>query len=151
MRSFFSYDRFEGYSKTVMQEVKPKLHTIRQDKKNRWKAGTDIHFVINNRSKDRYQFAPIIKCVSTQRIAIINTGKHPHGDYHKCMEVLVEQDSENTRFGSCHFDKDGDIIYCSEWVEDLAINDGFESVKDFFSWFRTDFHGKIIHWTDLKY
>ncbi len=28
---------------------------------------------------------------------------------------------------------------------------GFDSVEDFFRWFDTDFKGKIIHWTDLRY
>ena len=46
--------------------VANKIHTIREDKTNRWKAGNLIHFVINNRTKKRYQFAPIIKCVSIQ-------------------------------------------------------------------------------------
>lgn len=43
----------------------PKLHTIRKDKANRWKPGMDIHMVINNRTPNRYQFVPVVKCVST--------------------------------------------------------------------------------------
>jgi hypothetical protein len=35
--------------------------------------------------------------------------------------------------------------------EQLAINDGFETVEHFFRWFNEDFSGKIIHWTDLRY
>ncbi len=38
-----------------------------------------------------------------------------------------------------------------EEVNQLAINDGFNSVDDFFQYFNTDFTGKLIHWTDLKY
>jgi hypothetical protein len=42
------------------------------------------------------------------------------------------------------------------WITDaelkiLSVNDGFDSVDDFFEWFNEDFAGKIIHWTDLKY
>lgn len=33
----------------------------------------------------------------------------------------------------------------------LAINDGFESIDDFFNYFNEDTTGKIIHWTDLEY
>lgn len=33
----------------------------------------------------------------------------------------------------------------------LALNDGFESVKQFFQWFNEPFVGKLIHWTDSKY
>ena len=36
-------------------------------------------------------------------------------------------------------------------IEKLALNDGFDSVKDFFNWFSEDFVGKIIHWTDARY
>lgn len=36
-------------------------------------------------------------------------------------------------------------------IEELAMNDGFESVDQFFAWFNKDWKGKIIHWTDLKY
>jgi len=36
-------------------------------------------------------------------------------------------------------------------IEQLAINDGFDSLKDFMHWFNVDFEGKIIHWTKLKY
>ena len=50
--------------------VKPKKHTIRKDEKDRWKVGNDIHFVINNRTKNRFQFAPITKVKSIQIIKI---------------------------------------------------------------------------------
>jgi len=33
----------------------------------------------------------------------------------------------------------------------VAINDGFDSLKDFFNYFSTNYNGKIIHWTDFKY
>src|SRR5690554_6547944 len=51
-------------------EIKPKKHTMREDKNDRWKAGNDIHMVINNRTNNRFQFAPTIKCVSTQEVRI---------------------------------------------------------------------------------
>ena len=36
-------------------------------------------------------------------------------------------------------------------MKDLARNDGFDSIQAFFEWFKEDFEGKIIHWTDLRY
>jgi hypothetical protein len=38
-------------------------------------------------------------------------------------------------------------------IEELAINDGFDSVADFWDYFSSygDFEGRIIHWTDLTY
>lgn len=55
----------------------------------------------------------------------------------------------------CFYDKTPDG-YKQRWngtdlIEKIAINDGFDSVDDFFSWFKDDFTGKIIHWTNLKY
>src|SRR5690606_19550835 len=46
----------------------PKIHTIRRDENGRWKPGMGIHFVINSRTKDRFQFAPVVKCKSFQTI-----------------------------------------------------------------------------------
>ena len=40
---------------------------------------------------------------------------------------------------------------CEPILRELAKNDGFESVEDFFAYFNKDFKGKIIHWTDLQY
>lgn len=124
---------FKDYFKKLSDEnqdliniVKPKIHTIREDAHDRWKAGNDIHFVINNRTPDRFQFAPVVKCISTQSIKIKHTAAKIH--------VIV----------------DNKILNQSE-TETLAINDGFESLDDFFKYFKKSFSGKIIHWTDKKY
>ena len=45
-----------------------KIHTIREDKPDRWKAGNKIHFIINNRTKNLFQFAPVIPVISVQTI-----------------------------------------------------------------------------------
>lgn len=112
---------------TKIGDFHQKKHTIRRDSKNLWKAGNNIHFVINNRTPQRFQFAPLVKCVSVQRISI-------HHHIKETPTVIVA--------GRILTEKD---------IEQLAINDGFDSVEDFFAWFREDFTGKIIHWTDLKY
>jgi len=100
----------------------PKVHTIRKDKKNRWKAGCNIHFVINNRTPNRFQFAPVLPVVATQHIVI--------------QEKKVWVDAR--------------FLGESE-IETLAKNDGFNSINDFFQWFNGDFEGKIIHWTNILY
>ena len=40
-----------------------------------------------------------------------------------------------------------------KWTEIqlLAWNDGFDTAEEFMNWFKMDFIGKIIHWTDCKY
>lgn len=110
-----------------------KYHTIRKDSNNRWKEGNNIHFVINNRTKDRFQFAPVIPCITTQRIDINYSALS--GLFPKFRPFV-------------HID---DRVLDDNEIEQLAINDGFDSVDDFFCYFNTDFSGKIIHWTDLKY
>lgn len=110
-----------------------KLHTIRKDEKDRWKAGNDIHFVINNRTPKRFQFAPVVKCKAIQYIEI------------SYDEVLCEKFSiEPVVF------IDGQALEYDQLVT-LAINDGFENEMEFCKYFDKDFTGKIIHWTDLKY
>lgn len=107
----------------------PKRHTIREDKKNIWYAGRNIHFVINNRTKYRFQFGPLVKCIAVQKIEIIHTTE-------KWRQPWVKVD---------------DKLLTGTEIDLLAKNDGFESTKLFFEYFNQTFAGKIIHWTNLKY
>lgn len=123
-------------------QTQPKLHTIRQDKRNLWVPGRKVHAVINNRTKKRFQFAPVFEVKSVQRIDVLNNTDG--GTINRLVEV------------------DGNQIYCegfgvhnlvstSKEMEQLAKNDGFDSIDHFFQWFKEDFSGKIIHWTDFRY
>ncbi|WP_271770434.1 hypothetical protein [Aquimarina algiphila] len=125
-----------------------KPHTIREDKTNRWYAGRDIHFKVWQRApyhSDTFQFAPIIKCVSVQKI-VIKYSPLLHRE-EKVQKVNVWIDGN---LSSC-FIRAGKIIDCSLTIERLARNDGFQSVEHFLMWFNQNFSGNIIHWTDLKY
>jgi hypothetical protein len=118
------------------ETIKPKFHTIRTG--NRWKAGMQIHPVINNRTKDRFQFAPTIECISVQKIEI--------------KEVLMTQTDKCVVVGNKIFVVEVDGVRLRiHTIKFLAINDGFPTVEAFFQYFNTDFKGQIIHWTDLKY
>lgn len=110
-----------------------KIHTMRVDEKQRWATGMNIHFVINNRTKNRYQFAPVVKCVSKQRVVI-------HYWYN----------SETENFDDPAVYIDGKEILGSQLLI-LALNDGFDSVEDFFKYFNNDWKGWLIHWTNKKY
>lgn len=121
----------------TQKDVNPKIHTIREDPENRWKAGNDIHFVVNNRTSRRFQFAPVIKCVSVQEIEI----KHETG------WLKLNINGKSFFSGYTH---DFHLTDYERMLE-LARNDGFDSIKDFFAYFNKDFKGKIIHWTDLIY
>lgn len=115
-----------------------KIHTIREDRKDRWDEGKKIHFVIGNRTKN-YKQIKLGECKSIQYVFMMfNRG---------LLEVSV-----------------GDDHYCDKYLTQneilqLAKNDGFMGVGDFMEWFvplikaseKGYFLGKIIHWTDFKY
>lgn len=120
----------------------PKIHTIREDKKDRWKEGKLIHFVINNRTKNRLQFAPAMPVLSIQ-----------------FLEIKYTRDTNKT-IAAVFIDhiKIGEAIWINCSLKNssftvglLAKNDGFDSINEFFEWFSEDFKGKIIHWTNYKY
>ena len=103
-----------------------KLHTIRLDEKDRWFKGRKIHFATGTRSSKYNCFKESV-CTGTQYIEINVYG------YHTIYINGVPLDSIE--------------------IQDLAINDGFDSVYDFWQWFDQyrDIQGKIIHWSNLRY
>lgn len=112
----------------------PKIHSIREDKAERWKKGVMIDFYINTRQKNMFCFAPRIPVVSKQRIFMTYLPQCGLG-----FRVSING-RELEEFE----------------VENLAINDGFDAVEDFENYFikqmiDDQFSGKIIHWTDFKY
>lgn len=127
-----------------LKDHSPKLHTIREDKTNRWKAGMMIDFFINARTKNMLRFAPRVKVVSVQKIEITYFDEqNPKftaqlskiaAEYYNEVEVVVDNEVLNAKA-----------------INELVKNDGFVTPEDFFAWFNKDFSGKIIHWTDLKY
>jgi uncharacterized protein YqfB (UPF0267 family) len=109
-----------------------KIHTIREDKGNRWKAGMLIQMATGVRTKD-YKCFNMSQCLCTQDIEISYFEEIDPGEG-ELYEVRI----------------DGKLLNIAEVIQ-LSRNDGFESVLDFLKWFSNDFTGKIIHWTDLKY
>jgi len=108
-------------------DVNPKIHTIREDKHNRWHAGVLIHFTVFPRSNKMFRFAPVIPCTSTQLIDIYETGDG--------TEIFVD--------GRCLDENEAEL---------LARNDGFADAEDMLNWFNGGIEDwKIIHWTDFKY
>ena len=120
-------------------EVKPKLHTIREDKNDRWKPGVMIDFFINARQPNMFRFAPRIHVFSVQKIKIV----HFLGEAH----IYID----DSFYGEIFFNGNKEIDGYAVNIEELAINDGFDDAEDFIAYFNKDFTGKIIHWTDLKY
>jgi len=121
------YEKF-GYPPEPIKPS-PKIHSIRVDEKNRWKVGMNIHFVVGNRTKHRFQFAPIIPVTRIQKIEI---------------EYLKEGEEPNIFI-------DGLLLYEQKELDRLALNDGFESYDEFLTFFKEDFTGNLIQWTNFKY
>lgn len=117
-----------GFAPKILSGVKK--HTIREDEPDRWKEGVIIQMAYGVRTKDYEQFnagrSDLEVCTGTQKIEI----KWKNHDY----TVKV----------------DGRVL-SREQVELLAINDGFDDLVEFLTWFSADFKGKIIHWTKLRY
>jgi hypothetical protein len=141
--NLIGYHRFRGEAAInnvidqwdIPNSIYPKLHTIRDDKNNRWKVGTIIDFFINCRQKNMFRFAPVLPVVSVQEIEIEWYNKeHKKPEWYKNVTISV----------------DGFYLNATKIIE-LAQNDGFDNVEDFFAYFDKDFKGKLIHWTDLKY
>jgi hypothetical protein len=103
-----------------------KIHSLRVDKKNRWKEGMKIDMATGVRTKkiQRYGVGYDMKCESTQRI-----------------NITVEDNNNVFVY------VDGRTIN----PEDVAINDGFDSLIEFAMFFYPEFNGKIIHWTNFRY
>lgn len=118
----------------------PKLHTFREDEKNRWKAGISIHPFINNRTKKMLQFAPQFPCKSTQRVIITVNDKiksvYVDGKIYACLHSDLASKPQ---------------VRDRALLTVMAQNDGFETLEGFFDYFAPRFSGKIIHFTDLKY
>lgn len=113
-----------------------KIHSIREDKTDRWKEGNTIHFATGVRTKNYDNFKTDV-CKSTQSIEIFFNENEVHKDLDRGIWVLVDN-----------------IVLSDFWVKELAYRDGFKSVHEFYCWFGKNadyFKGKIIHWTDFQY
>jgi hypothetical protein len=113
---------------SLLAKVGIKIHTIRADPQNRWRVGMPIHFVVNNRTPQRFQFAPALP------VRAIQTIKIRWYEDHQKIDVLVDN-----------------LPLDRHQILTLAKNDGFENICDFANYFSSDFDGIIIHWTDFVY
>lgn len=111
-----------------------KIHTIREDKHNRWKQGMKIHAWYGNprnKNKNPYQFS-LMQCTGMQKILI------HYNTFNKFTDMIPEISIDGK-----YLDNYGKIK--------LATNDGFDTLGEFCQWFNKDFEGKIIHFTEFKY
>jgi len=139
---FIEYGRKSLPKNYIVGTNKPKLHTIRKDEKNRWKVGNKIHFVINNRTKNRFQFAPILQVKEIQLFEI----KYQVLKEKTVVSIFIDEILQGeVILVNCKIKSSSFTVDC------IALHDGFDSTNDFLEWFSEDFKGKMIHWTDLRY
>lgn len=112
-----------------------KIHTLREDPKDRWKHGKLIHHVVGNRTKQREEFRRDT-CSGTQKVEIV------FNEHDRIERVNV------------------DYKPIADWKQ-LAKNDGL-TPELFERWFVRAavgilgtqikvWTGKIIHWTNKRY
>lgn len=126
------------YGQMAVGTFTPKLHSMREDIHDKWKADRMIDFFIGVRTKQAYRFAPRVPVVSVQKVEFERT----EWTTRLCYEM------EDGRIFQVRVD--GRLLTRGK-IKQLAINDGFETVEAFFNWFGAGWIGKIIHWTNLRY
>lgn len=115
-----------------------KIHTIRQDSKDRWEAGKKIHFATGTRSANYNCFL--------------------EGEAKAVQYVFMTYDNNQLEVSIGDDENCDKYLYWPD-IDQLAKNDGFDGYDEFAAWFIpliksseiNNFSGKIIHWTDFKY
>lgn len=121
----------------LIGSIHPKIHTIRVDKKGRWRVGMPIQMVIHNRTKKRFQFAPTVPVTKIQSFDVMT--QYDFG------QTIANVRVDGLRIGIAIWEN-CKLVHCSEKLELFIKNDGFQDVNSFFEYFSEDFSGTIIHW-----
>lgn len=100
-----------------------KIHTLRR---NAVEPGTPIKHIVYPYHPDKRECILENECISCQAIKIDDIPEGP-----------------NIRIG-------GRQLSPAEALN-LARNDGFDSLTDFWNFFAGGFEGYVVHWTNLKY
>ena len=111
------------YAETLQDGTKK--HTIR---KRKVLAGRVLKHIVYPYHPDKRKSVLENICISTQDIEIVPAGSINEG------KVYIE----------------GRRLSVPE-MQQLACNDGFSCLIDFWLFFNEHFKGSIIHWTELKY
>jgi len=121
-----------------------KLHTMREDIHKRWKVGMSIQFCTGVRTKYFKKYFEK-QCSGIQEV-----------------RMTLEAGNDLWAIQSVNIFVDGKL-YNPLLNQQFARNDGFTDQRDFLKWFffekkkgkwkqvRTEWSGRLIHWTDLRY
>ncbi len=106
-----------------------KIHTIRADRRNRWKEGMTIHFWKGN-----------------PRIPKSNPYRFGIGKCSKVFEINIDPESDWVTIKGINQFKN---IYKIDDLNEFAVNDGFKDWEDMKTWFAGYFEGHIIFWEEF--
>ena len=126
----------------------PKIHTIRAG--NRWKPGMQLHMANGVRTENYEQFNTGIQCL--EKVVSVQDIKFRHYDWTPAGLHPKIRNVQRLKFELMIVTIDGKK-FGPEFINTLAINDGFSDLLDFHKWFwpLKNFEGQIIHWTDFQY
>lgn len=114
-----------------------KVHTIRDDKRDRWKVGNKIHFWLGNPRNTRGKNKPCqfgvgeVSRVETIRMNFTHHQGFPHDIVYIGDDIILNTNEE---------------------LSALAVNDGFENWVQMKQWFVNNdnqYIGKIIFWKNF--
>lgn len=137
----------------VKSTFKPKRHTIRADRKKRWKVGMSVQMVYRGKNysiADHFNkgIAGLEECTSIQKITI--KWRRPswlQKDYGNAIPPFTIKVKNQYVF--IYID---DKLIGHKTLRELAINDGFGSITEFLRYFRKSIiDWRIIHYTNTKY
>lgn len=141
-----------GFKKRFVDRILKgtKIHTIREDKNNRWKQGNSIQFATGVRTKMYDQFMSG-ECISIQRFDILYHVPIDNSRVYRICYIYIDDEL----FSTVSFYRNDRPVVNSHvlwfFLKDFVKADGFDTIDDFLDWFSDDFSGKIIHWTDKTY
>jgi hypothetical protein len=134
-------------------KFKPKIHSMRLDPHDLWKPGMSIQMVYRGPKYsilDHFNkgIPELERCISTQRIEVTFNDRITPVMRPCCIKI------DNKIYWEGFVSKSG--TSCGSEadrlrIELLATNDGFVDSIQFFRWFKKDFTGKIIHFSDYRY
>lgn len=151
--------RITAHKLVGLLRLHPKIHTMREDPHNRWKAGRKIEMVYRGAGYkiiDHFNkgIPELGNCKSTQQIRIAWSGDDSEdiigvlskaiGIQRKHLVIIVDG-KEVAEFTFT------DSAVGSTDPQSIIKKDGFDDPFQFAKWFKKDWSGKIIHWTDFRY
>lgn len=130
-------------NRNLVGNIAPKIHTARSVGAAKRKVGDKIHFTVNPRTEDSYQFAPVVTITRVDVMEVI-CRKIKQGTEE--FDVLL-----NGELLGLACVNGGIVTRINPELEAFVKNDGFTKKELFFKWFNDSGIYELISWTDHWY